>query len=167
MGIQKRRGCAEQRGLIPTISVNATMEGELLGFFLWPWQKGNRCAGVHRGASRYWPAVTLLLQGSIASLVLPSAVRAALSPPAEAASPQVSISSPALCLCKPQEQPWRLFLPSGRNTASFNGLCCKARRVLDGLSEGGLGQLPVLQLWCFRGLASALTHSLQLHVPAC
>lgn len=30
-----------------------------------------------------------------------------------------------------------------------------------------LDRLPVLWLWCFRGLTSALAHSLQLHVPAC
>lgn len=79
-----------------------------------------------------------LLQGSLASLVLPSAVRAALSLPAQAAGPRVSISSPALCLHKPQEQSWRLFLPPGRNTASFSGLWYKARRVLAGLRLGGI-----------------------------
>lgn len=101
-------------------------------------RRGTDVLGFRGGLAGTGLQSPLLLQGSIASLVLPSAVRAALSLPAQAASPRVSISSPARCLCKPQEQPWRLFLPPGRNTASFSGLCCKARRVLVGLSEGGI-----------------------------
>lgn len=56
----------------------------------------------------------------------------------QATSPRVSISSPALCLHKPPEQSWRLFLPPGRNAASFNGLCCKARRALAGVRVVGI-----------------------------
>lgn len=141
MGIQKRRGCAEQRRLIPTISVNATMRESCWDFSSGHGRRGTDVVGFREGLAGTSLQSPSLLQGSIASLVLPSAVRAALSLPAQAASPRVSISSPTLCLCKPQEQPWRIFLPPGRNTASFDGLCCKARRVLFGLSEGGIPRL--------------------------
>lgn len=79
----------------------------------------------------------LLLQGSIDPLVLPSAWEQPC-PCLQAAGLRVSVSSPALCLHKPPEQSWRLFVPPGRNAASFNRLCCKARRALADLRVGGI-----------------------------
>lgn len=70
-GCRQRRGCAEQRGLIPTISVTATTRGELLGFLLWLWQMGNGFAGVQRKLAGTGLQSSSLLQGSIAPLVLP------------------------------------------------------------------------------------------------
>lgn len=96
------------------------------------------CCGSEGGLAGTGLQSTSLLQGSIAPLVLPSAVGAALSLPAQAAGARISISSPALCLHKPQEQSWRLLLPPGRNAAAFKRLCCKARRALAGLRVGGI-----------------------------
>lgn len=113
--------------------------GRVAGFFPLAVAEGEwMCWGSERGLAETGLQSTSLLQGSIGPLVLPSAVGAALSLPAQAAGARISISSPALCLHKPQEQSWRLLLPPGRNAAAFKRLCCKARRALAGLRVGGI-----------------------------
>lgn len=123
-------------GLIPPIAVIATTRGELLTFFPWVcWASGGGWQGVACSHPRCFrealSPLCCLLQWEQSCPCL------------QAASPRVSISSPTLCLHKPPEQSWRLFLPPGRNAASFNGLSCKVRRVLAGPRVGGIPRLTV------------------------
>lgn len=140
MGTETNERMCRAEGVNPHNLRYCHNTGRVAGSFPLAMAEGEWMCWGSEGDWQGLPAVTLTASGKHCP---PCAAFCSGSSPVPACTGRVS---PALCLHKPREQSWRLFLPPGRNAASFNGLCCKARRALAGLGGRGESLDPLLAL---------------------